>query len=190
LSYDSPVDSFRLLLHDSGGRETEAALTETQGLWTVSGRSDCPPTGRSNVGFNTRILDEPLAERAADAMLSAMARESAYFAVPLTALVDDDPAATKTFDRIYGPELREVMVRGLSRLAAAYPGIRSDGTRLIGPTLEGVGWYPRVDGRLRLMDVPAWVAGDACGLFRGIVAAMISGHYASSFALRELETLR
>lgn len=266
VSYDSPVDSFRLLLRDSGGRETEvvtrrvllatgrfgplglrtltrerdfrrlevgfrieqasadaffkdmkqldpklrfreqdgsaewrtfcacrdgeAALTETQGLWTVSGRSDCPPTGRSNVGFNTRILDEPLAERVADAMLSAMARESAYFVVPLTALVDDDPAATMMFDRVYGSELREVMVRGLSRLAAAFPGIRSDGTRLIGPTLEGVGWYPRVDGGLRLMDVPAWVAGDACGLFRGIVAAMISGHYASSFVLRELETLR
>jgi hypothetical protein len=47
-----------------------------------------------------------------------------------------------------------------------------------------------VDGGLRLLDVPAWVAGDACGLFRGIVAAMISGHYASNFVLRELEALR
>lgn len=29
-------------------------------------------------------------------------------------------------------------------------------------------------------ESPAWVAGDSCGLFRGIVAAMISGHYAAS----------
>jgi hypothetical protein len=47
-----------------------------------------------------------------------------------------------------------------------------------------------VDGDLRLLDTPAWVAGDACGLFRGIVAAMISGHYAADSALLELEALR
>jgi uncharacterized protein len=50
----------------------------------------------------------------------------------------------------------------------------------------GIGWYPKVDGDLRLLDVPAWVAGDACGLFRGIIAAMISGHYAAASAIEEL----
>ncbi|MGP4000222.1 FAD-dependent oxidoreductase [Streptomyces sp. 8N706] len=171
-------------------RQGEAALTETQGLWTVSGRSDCPPTGRSNVGFNTRILDETVAARALEPALAAMADEESYFTLSLDALTDDEPTAVATFDRVYGPELREIMVRGLSRLAAAYPTIRNNGTQLIGPTLEGVGWYPKVDGDLRLLDSPAWVAGDACGLFRGIVAAMISGHYAADSALRELEALR
>ncbi|MFD7244541.1 hypothetical protein [Streptomyces massasporeus] len=170
-------------------RQGEAALTETQGLWTVSGRSDCPATGRSNVGFNTRILDEAVAARAMAPALTAMADEESYFSVPMKALTAGVPEAVDTFDRVYGPELREIMVRGLSRLAAAYPTVRGSGTRLIGPTLEGVGWYPRVDGDLRLLDAPAWIAGDACGLFRGIVAAMISGHYAADSAIRELESL-
>ncbi|MER5968488.1 hypothetical protein ABT112_01845 [Streptomyces sp. NPDC002055] len=168
-------------------RDGEAALTETHGLWTVSGRSDCPPTGRSNVGFNTRILDETVATRAMVPALAAMADEESYFTLPLDALMDQEPEAVATFDHVYGPELREIMARGLSRLATAFPAVRGEGTRLIGPTLEGVGWYPVVDGDLRLLDTPAWVAGDACGLFRGIVAAMISGHYAAASALRELE---
>ncbi|MEU6183188.1 FAD-dependent oxidoreductase [Streptomyces coeruleorubidus] len=169
-------------------RDGEAALTETQGLWTVSGRSDCPPTGRSNVGFNTRILDETVAARTMPPVLDAMAREESYFTVSLNVLMDN-PETVAAFD-VYGPELSEIMVRGLSRLAAAYPVLRDDDTQLIGPTLEGVGWYPKVNGDLRLLDTPAWVAGDACGLFRGIVAAMISGHYAASSALLELEALR
>ncbi|ORT57372.1 FAD-dependent oxidoreductase [Streptomyces sp. CB03238] len=171
-------------------RDGEAALTETQGLWTVSGRSDCPATGRSNVGFNTRILDEAVAKRAMAPALAAMADEESYFTLSMEALLAGEPTAVATFEGVYGPELREIMVRGLTRLAATYPVIRDTDTRLIGPTLEGVGWYPKVDGDLRLLDTPAWVAGDACGLFRGIVAAMISGHYAADSARRELEALR
>ncbi|WP_306316276.1 MULTISPECIES: hypothetical protein [unclassified Streptomyces] len=171
-------------------RQGEAALTETQGLWTVSGRSDCPPTGRSNVGFNTRILDESVAREAMAPALAAMTYEESGFTVSLRELMSGDAAAVGIFERVYGRELREIMLRGLGRLAAAYPEVDDSETRLVGPTLEGVGWYPDVDGDLRLIDVPAWVAGDACGLFRGIVAAMISGHYAADSALRGMEALR
>ncbi|WP_330460675.1 FAD-dependent monooxygenase [Streptomyces sp. NBC_00820] len=166
-------------------RQGEASLTETQGLWTVSGRSDCPPTGRSNVGFNTRVLDEAVAERALAPALRGMADENNHFTLPMNDLLTGRPDAVALFDRVYGPELREAMTRGLRRLAEAFPDVEDGETRLIGPTLEGVGWYPEVDGDLRLPDAPAWVAGDACGLFRGIVAAFISGHYAASSALRD-----
>lgn len=167
-------------------RDGETARTETQGLWTVSGHSDGPPTGRSNIGFNTRILDESVAARVMAPALAAMEAEQSYFTVSMDALIDNEPPAFATFDRVYGTELREIMTRGLSRLAARYPALRFNGASLIGPTLEGVGWYPNVDGDLRMVDSPAWVAGDACGLFRGIIAAMISGHYAADSALREL----
>jgi uncharacterized FAD-dependent dehydrogenase len=167
-------------------RDGETVLTETQGLWTVSGRSDCPPTGRSNIGFNTRIMDHALAVEAFAPALAAMSREESYFAVPMHQVIDGDPRALEPMDNVYGPTLRALMVRGLERLGGAFPALRADDVRLIGPTLEGVGWYPQVDGDLALLDVPAWVGGDACGLFRGIVAAMISGHYVASAALAQL----
>ena len=169
-------------------RQGEAVLSETEGLWTVSGRSDCPPTGRSNSGFNTRILDESLASRVIAPVLRAMANVDSHFEVSMAGLLGGDPETVAVFDKVYGPELRVIMTRGLSHLVRAFPCLGTDkNARLIGPTFEGVGWYPNVDGDLRLSDVPAWVAGDACGLFRGIVAAMISGHYAAASVLHELQ---
>jgi uncharacterized FAD-dependent dehydrogenase len=170
-------------------RQGEAVLTETLGLWTVSGRSDCPPTGWSNIGFNTRILDESIARRALAPALAALAEEDSYFVVGMTELLRGERAAVSTFDAVYGPELRTLMTRGLDQLRTTFPDLDDEQTRLIGPTLEGVGWYPRVDGDLRLLDAPAWVAGDVCGLFRGIVAAMISGHYAASAVLADISEL-
>lgn len=169
-------------------RQGEACLTETNGLWTVSGRSDCPaPTGRSNSGFNTRILDEGLARKSLDHVLEAMGHREAHFELPAQGLLQGDAEVVAVLEQVYGSELVGKMTEGLRRLARTYGDLNSDEeATLIGPTLEGVGWYPNVDGNLRLLDAPVWVAGDSCGLFRGIVAAMISGHYAAASAIDEL----
>jgi uncharacterized FAD-dependent dehydrogenase len=161
-------------------RNGEAILTETSGLWTVSGRADGPPSGRSNIGFNTRILDEAMGRAALKSLLDVLARDTGPINVALLDALDGDPAAAATFDALYEPPVGDLLRQGLRHLVEMYPGLRSSQTRLIGPSLEGVGLYPLVDGRLRLLETPAWVAGDACGLFRGIVAAMVSGHYAAS----------
>lgn len=168
-------------------RQGETCLTETNGLWTVSGRSDCPPTGLSNSGFNTRILDRDLARRSLGHVLEAMAKPESHFKLSAQGLLRRDTDVVAAMNKIYGSELVGKMTEGLRRLSHTYPELGNDDeAMLIGPTLEGIGWYPEVDGNLRLLDVPVWVAGDACGLFRGIVAAMISGHYAASSVINEL----
>jgi uncharacterized FAD-dependent dehydrogenase len=161
-------------------RDGEAVLTETNGLWTVSGRADGPPSGRSNIGFNTRILDESVGRAALKPLVTALGRDTGPIDVALLDMLADDRGAGNQFDEVYESPVGDLLRRGLAHLADVYPGLRTPETRLIGPTLEGVGLYPVVDGRLRLTETPAWVAGDACGLFRGIVAAMISGHYAAA----------
>jgi uncharacterized FAD-dependent dehydrogenase len=170
-------------------RQGETVLTETLGLWTVSGRSDCPPTGQSNIGFNTRILSESLAQAVIAPAIAALADQRSHFVVPMTDLLRGEPAALAALDNVYGADMRSLIAQGLDRLRTRFPELDDAQTRLVGPTLEGIGWYPRVDGRLRLLDAPAWVAGDASGLFRGIVAAMISGHYAASAVLTDLHEL-
>ena len=164
-------------------RDGEAALTETLGLWTVSGRSDCPPTGRSNVGFNTRVLDEELAARTMPPVLKALGGRGG--------LLRDESGRRPRRRRRGGsarprlrPVLRAVMLRGLERLVQAYPQIAGTGSRLIGPRLEGVGWYPRVDDGWPTCQC-GWQEMRAA-LFRGIVAAMISGRYAADSVLRAL----
>ncbi|MFI6603803.1 FAD-dependent oxidoreductase [Nonomuraea sp. NPDC050536] len=161
-------------------RAGETVATETSGLWTVSGRSDCPPTGRSNTGFNVRVLDETLAGKLLPPLLNALGDPACHFTIPLAGVLAGECGALARLEEVYGAGLRDLLLSGVNKLIVQYPAIAADGTMLIGPTLEGVGRYPRLDGDLRLLDAPAWVAGDACGLFRGIIAAMISGHYAAA----------
>jgi hypothetical protein len=158
-------------------REGETVLTETEGLWTYSGRADCPPTRRSNVGFNTRILDESTAARALPHLLASLTDIGTGFDEPLNSFLKGAEPTTARIERAYGPEFVELIRTGLTHLIDAYPDVLTFGSRLIGPTLEGVGWYPKINEDLSLPGMPAWVAGDSCGIFRGIVAAMISGYY-------------
>ncbi|GEN26534.1 hypothetical protein HVA01_01800 [Halovibrio variabilis] len=168
-------------------RNGRTVLTQTQGLWTVSGHSDGPPSDQSNVGFNTRIFDETLAKRTIDIIRAAMREKGTYFEISLMAWLESEQSTTSKMDAIYGKEVANAMLLGLRKLINRFPSIEHNETRLIGPTLEGIGWYPEVDGTLRLPNRPTWVVGDACGLFRGIVAAFISGHYAASAVLETLE---
>lgn len=160
-------------------REGEAVLTRTQGLWTVSGRADGPDTGDSNIGFNTRIESPEIARAGLERLLKAASNHEGAFTVPLAAVLNREVGAEELMGRVYGKEVYELVREGLVRLSERFPDVRDETTELIGPTLEGVGWYPQVDGDLKSPDSPLWIAGDACGLFRGIVAAMISGYYAA-----------
>jgi len=50
-----------------------------------------------------------------------------------------------------------------------------------------VGSYPYLDTDLRIPETHCYVAGDACGIFRGIIAGMISGFYVGELVRRELQ---
>jgi len=63
--------------------------------------------------------------------------------------------------------LSRARATGLKEFSDPFPDLHNHGdARLIGPTLEGAGLYPDFNGDLRLLDAPAWIAGDACGLLR------------------------
>ena len=119
-------------------RQGETCLTQTGGLWTVSGRSDCPPTGHSNSGFNTRIFDQELAKRATEPLFRALSKSEAHFEISAKGLLRGDVTVTERLDRIYGKELRFKMVDGLQKLSRAFDSLAQDeDAKLIGPTLEG-----------------------------------------------------
>lgn len=80
---------------------------------------------------------------------------------------------------LYGEKNLKYLRRGLEHLLKKFPSLKE--AEVIGITIEGVGYYPEVDNDLKLKESSkVWVCGDACGLFRGLVAAMISGFYVGS----------
>ncbi|KAL6079636.1 putative FAD-dependent dehydrogenase-like protein [Balamuthia mandrillaris] len=128
-----------------------------------SGRSDCPPTGLSNIGFNLRCCSEK------DALLCGQ----------------------KLGNDFQGPLLRFLAERedcfvavGLRKLCDSFPELLTESSQVIGPTMEGVGFYPELEegGGLRSL----WIVGDSSGVFRGIVAAMVSGYYVAQEVLETL----
>lgn len=155
-------------------RDGVTELTHVEGRWTWSGRADVAPTGKSNMGFNVRWVDEKgQAEWLMHDRWLPGSRKCDVFHMSVREMVDqpDAPTGDKTF---LGP-FRGSFLRGLRALVKRFPSLLDQGT-ISGPTLEGVGNYPDIDEKtLANAAETAFVAGDASGIFRGIVAAMVSG---------------
>ncbi len=159
-------------------RNGEVVETNFMGLTSYSGRSDVAATRFSNVGFNLRLKNQPDTR-------SPLAAEIEHL---LTGRVEPFRVGIDAFmspgNVFYGSNLDELLRQGLQRLSADL----SDAT-VTGPCIEGVGFYPAVDNNLRVCNLkPVWFAGDQTGIFRGLTAAFVSGHYAARQAIRHIDS--
>ncbi len=157
-------------------RNGEIVYTQTADLWTVSGRSDCAPSGRSNIGFNTRVIEPLRAARIWSGLRPKLSQRRGLFRIPLVEILRGTDEAEAMLD-LFGVELFGLVREGLSSLVQRFPSLESDESIIVGPSLEGVGWYPKVADDLSVPGLRAWVAGDACGKFRGLVGALVSGYF-------------
>lgn len=142
-------------------RDGEVVLGHADGFHAFSGRADGPPTGRSNVGLTVRGTFGDAIERAATAS-------------PIQLSLRDWLSDASRLDPIFGRVGAAALHRALLRLREWAPELAD--ARIHAPVIEGVGDYPISDGTLQIAD-HVWIAGDACGRFRGIVASMVSGRY-------------
>lgn len=159
-------------------RDGEVLATSFDGIVSVSGRADCPPTGRSNVGLNVRFLDATEGMRA----LHRLREHSGVAVTADGAATMACPASSRIAD-VLGRETVGRIAEGLSALVEEFE-LDPSSVTLHAPAVEGLGYYPTVDPELRVADLPVWAAGDAAGVFRGIVAALVSGRVAA-FAAAE-----
>ena len=159
-------------------REGLIVETMTGGMLTLSGRADCAPSGRSNIGFNVRITDQEVAAELGPRLMEGLAAHrivrsnlARFLASPRTT---DLPS-------LLGPVAAACLHEGLTSLVEGFLGRDLEHAEIVGPTLEGVGMYPRHDQRFRI-GAGMYVAGDISGSYRGLTAALVSG-YAAGLAL-------
>ncbi|WP_460844908.1 hypothetical protein [Phytohabitans suffuscus] len=153
--------------------------TASQDIHAASGRADCSPTGRSNIGFNVRFVRQ---FEAAD-IVPQFVRATAKLHQPVVTRLEDflravACGASDPMRKALGPMAAARLAQGLTRLMRDFPTGCFKGAILIGPTLEGVGWYPIHDDALYTQLPGLGVAGDAVGSFRGLTAALVSGYVA------------
>lgn len=180
LQNDESLDP-KLVLRDSGlpsvewrtfctCRNGEIVETEFLGLRSYSARSDTTPTRHSSVGFNVRLSKEPrLNSRLADELERALSGKVEPFRLALRDYVAGN-------ERGYGRTLDRLLRRGLGQLTLD---LNDPSALVTGPCVEGIGLYPLINNSLKVPGAPIWVAGDQTGIFRGLTAAFLSGHYAA-----------
>lgn len=161
-------------------RRGEVVETRFGDLSTVSGRADGDETNRSNFGLNVRFLD---ADEAIVALAHAVqAARGAPMKVSGAELLDDSRSGPVA--RALGPDVASALAAGLIALGEDFDVELRDAVLHL-PAVEGVGYYPSVDRTLRVSSA-IWAAGDAVGLFRGLVPALVSGRLAATLASRSL----
>lgn len=166
-------------------RRGEIMTTRLYGMTTLSGRSDCEPTENSNFGFLVRVTDTELAAELAAQVLPVCRGDSVFD----LSLVDSLTDGGARLAALWGHTATGVLLEGLRLLIAAHPELEDASARLRGPCLEGVGEYCALDASLSVpgTDGGVTVIGDASGIFRGIVPAMVSGNYAARVLTRRMQ---
>ncbi|MBB5854006.1 hypothetical protein ACFQ05_11915 [Amycolatopsis umgeniensis] len=160
-------------------RQGKVVDTRFDGLTTACGRADCPPTGWSNVGFNVRMFGTPEVGPAQDHLLAAAKTLRVPVRQRLSAFLDDQGSMQQeTLESVLGVHLSARLAEGLCLLMREFPEHDLTDAVLVGPTVEGVGLYPLYGETLETPARGLWVAGDLAGTFRGLTAALLSGHVA------------
>ena len=136
-----------------------------------------------------RYKDEADAPKLDAALKAAKTKNELDVSLEAILTWDETNDEVKTFQEIYGDAANDLR-QGILNLAERFPQMREHAaeTKLKGPCIEGVAYYPQTDNNLRLTNGrPMWVAGDATGKFRGIVASMISGEYIADEILADYQ---
>jgi hypothetical protein len=126
------------------------------------------------VGLLARITDVVLAREIEGHVFPS----TTPFIAPLGELLHGESLAEDLrMTATFGARGAAVVARVVARFIARFPELaRETPATIHAPCIEGVGDYPVTDGHLEAAPA-VFVAGDACGRFRGIVASMISGRY-------------
>lgn len=135
-------------------------------LVTYSGRADCPKTGVSNIGFNLRIYDPTKYSMFMKEIENVRLSKTKTFQLNF-----------EEFSKLDG-EIYKMLLKGLTNFIE-FTGIDKNILTINGPTIEGIGYYWPIDNNLKIINENIWVVGDATGIFRGLTASMVSGHYVS-----------
>lgn len=150
----------------------EVTCTNFNQICSYSGRSDCPPTGIDNFGFNIRIK-----ERMPQSTVHEILTSTPVF-------------HTKNLSEVskrYG-QFENKIEDAFRAFMQFYPDFRElyeqNQLSFVGPTFEGVGEYLDIDNitlqartSVRYCSAKVYCLGDCTGILRGIIPSMLSGYY-------------
>jgi len=156
-------------------KDGEYVCSDFMGIESFSGRADIPPTGKTNFGLTLRIKKE-------DDEDFGKVLKCKPFEISLDFALENDGAVLK---EIFGKKLGEIYLEGLLKFIENFK-LETSRLKVIGPSIEGVGSYPKINENLQVEGEDIYVIGDSSGIFRGIIPSMISGIYLANFFVKSM----
>lgn len=124
-------------------------------------------SNKSSIGFNVRINDYEYYKKNIGEITNMLNGDVKSFSMTGEEFLYHKDSLVKT--------LNDLIKDGLKKLSSSFS---LKNYYVYGPCLEGVGMYPKLEADLRIINKERfWVAGDSTGLFRGLLAALLSGYY-------------
>ena len=179
-------------------------------LSAVSGRSDGPRSEYSNFGLLARFKGNHF-DRGGDIFAKAMRslvikqRQVVWQSLPSfmgkSDLLSGDITQSSrpwfpqrdfknaSIAELIGDEFQRVFVSVLSKLIDWSPDLYDASTAVMFPAIEGVGSYVKLTDGLQIPNENIWCAGDMSGIVRGIIPALISGHYAGKRVMQDCQSV-
>jgi hypothetical protein len=156
-------------------RGGEVVEVLSNGILGVAGRSDCAPTGCSNIAFHVRITDPEVGRPCWEYIVASLRGNQRVMKVELSE-IETDGTLQASLEQIFGVQLTSHLLQGFNKLVQHYQLVGP--ITIYAPSVEGVGTYPIVDARLQMPGFPIWLPGDVAGMFRGLTASLVSGYFA------------
>jgi len=164
----------------------ETVLTDNlQGIKTYSGRADDEEKKnncQTNFGLNVRIRSPLAINQGTEVPVRDKNNNQLDRLLqikPFEIKIQSDEQLANELISIMGEVYGRYYFETLKSLLEKFPSFRDNpNIRLVGPTIEGVGAYPDLDEKtLKVHGENIYCCGDASGIFRGIIASMISGYF-------------
>ncbi|CAF3485810.1 unnamed protein product [Rotaria socialis] len=144
-------------------RNGGCSWAEQDGIAAYYGSSECPATSESNFGFNVcyksddaqKLLEKVKGTRPFELSLAELDKLHDIYDDVGTHIATGIELFFTKFSKDTNLDRQSFMLKG--------------------PTLEAVGNYPLLDQNMKVPGENIWYAGDATGVFRGIIPSMLSG---------------
>ena len=159
----------------------EVILCKYNEIKAFSGRSDCEPTSFTNFGFNVIVRDKDMID-----FEKILIHNNEEYEISLKDALDEK---SQICEKIYGEKAGILFRDGLNILVKQFR-INIDSIKIIGPTIEGVGFYPEIKDNLSMVENEnMYVVGDSTGIFRGIIPSMLSGIYVALSLIEKVKKI-
>lgn len=141
----------------------------SDGIYSFNGSTYWEQTNKSNIGILVRTID-PYSEYARE-MLKFINKNGLVFYKTIRNYIETD-------DFMIGKYCDRQIMSVINRIVDVSCADVLEKTIMCGPEIEYIGKYFICDPKeLRIPDEFVWLAGDATGLFRGLLSALLSGIY-------------